>query len=263
MTSSRQAAVTVASGPHAEQLDKTFSSFALNPFLELHAFIIGDTLPTNRVPGVTYHLKDPDPSFQHPMRDLYYRRFLFIEETAADFAVLVDNTDVLCMQAIPHLPNLLRGAAFGGCVEHNGGQLIDGQGYTSSYFNAGVTFWDVGRSKVMRREIVDRGRARFRSVEDQLSLNEVIHTLHYDEMVILPCQYNFRACLAPFRLRGWPTVANLDGVRIYHNSHCVEDAKRLAPPRPKAILPPLREDARPLNRFEKSLRRLQSYFTNP
>ena len=37
---------------HAERLDETFTSFAINPFLELHAFILGEALPARRAsPG--------------------------------------------------------------------------------------------------------------------------------------------------------------------------------------------------------------------
>ncbi len=256
----RQAVVTVASGPHAEKLDATFTSFNRNPFLELHAFIIGDRLPDRRFPGITYHLEKPDPSFQHPMRDLYYRRFLFIEQVGADYVLLVDNSDVLCLQPLPELPSLLRGAAFAACVEHNGGQLLAGQGYTSSYLNAGVTYWNIKSSKNLREAIVCRGRTRFRSVEDQLTLNEVAHTLYYDQMLILPCQYGYRACLAPTKVRGWPTVPHLDGVVVYHNSHCVAAAKALLPVAAKASLPDLEPDLHPLTGFEKTLRRLRNRF---
>ena len=78
----------------------------------------------------------------------------------------------------------------------------------------------------MREEIVKRGRDRFRSVEDQLTLNEVLHTLYYDQLILLPSQYNYRAFLAPKRIRGWPTVTHLDGVMIYHNSFCIDAAKK-------------------------------------
>lgn len=260
MNKPRQAVVTVASGPYAERLDQTFTSFAQNPFLEMHAFVIGDRLPERQLPGITYHLEKPDPSFQHPMRDLYYRRFLFIEQVGADYVLLVDNSDVLCMQSLPELPILMRDAAFAACVEHNGGQPLAGQGYTSSYLNAGVTYWNVKSSKKIREEIVRRGRARFRSVEDQLTLNEVVHTLYYDQMLILPCQYGYRACLAPTKIRGWPTVPHLDGVKVYHNSHCIAAAKAIIPVAAKAALPELEPDLHPLTPVEKFLRRLRNRF---
>src|SRR5215471_5501448 len=100
MSGLKQVVVTVASGGHAERLDETFTSFARNPFLKLHAFIVGDRLPSNRRPEIEYHLVAPDPGFQDPMRDMYYRRFLFIDELGADYALIVDNSDVLCMQTL-------------------------------------------------------------------------------------------------------------------------------------------------------------------
>lgn len=257
---SAQVAVTVASGGHAERLDKTFTSFRQNPFLELHAFIIGERLPERRVPGIVYHLERPDPAFGHPMRDLYYRRFLFLDQLEVDYAVVVDNSDVLCLRPIPEIPRLLRGAALGACVEHAGARYLAGQGYTSNYLNAGVTFWDVRASRAIREQIVRRGRARFRSVEDQLSLNEVVNTLYYDELAILPCQYNYRALLAPRKYPGWPTVDGLDGVLIYHCALCVEAAKQRPAFRPTAILPELVPDAAPPSAWRQFWRRLAHRF---
>src|SRR5262245_4689194 len=118
MPTSRQIVATVATGPFAERLDSTFTSFAQNKFLELHAFIIGEQLPARQLPGGTYHLFKPDPSFMGEMRDAYYRRLLFLDEVGADFALLVDNSDVLCMQPLPELPQLLRGATLAACSEH-------------------------------------------------------------------------------------------------------------------------------------------------
>jgi hypothetical protein len=145
-------------------------------------------------------------------------------------------------------------------VEHAGSRYLVGQGYTSNYLNAGVTFWDVPRSGAIRSEIVERGRSRFRSVEDQLTLNEVVQTRYFDDLIILPCQYNYRALLAPTTYPGWPTVQSLDGVSIYHATLCVEAAKQLPPPRPKAILPPLEPDSRPLSRAQQFWRRVRHRF---
>jgi len=260
MSTPRQAVVTVASGPHAEILDKTFTSFAINPFLELHAFILGDKLPERRLPQINYHLEAHDDSYMHPMREIYYRRFLLLDKLGIDFAVVVDNHDVLCLQAIPELPTLLRGAAVGACVEHGGGKYIAGQGYTSSYFNAGVTFWNIPASRRIRDAIVARGRTRFRSVKDQLTLNEVVHTLYYDEMIALPCQYNYRPCLAPTKVRNWPTVNHLDGVKIYHNVYSLEAARKLLPVAPIASLPELLPDVKPLTPRQQFWRRLSHRF---
>src|SRR5437899_1119908 len=204
MAASRQIVATVATGPFAERLDSTFTTFAPNKFLELHAFIIGGRLPERQLPNVMYHLFKPDAAFMHEMRDAYYRRLVFLDEVGAEFALLVDNSDVLCMQPMPELPQLLRGAAFAAVPEHAASRYLAGQGWTGCYFNAGVTFWNVPASKAIREEIVARGRARFRSVEDQLTLNEVIHTRYYDQIIALPSQYNFRAHYK-VRHRGWPS----------------------------------------------------------
>jgi len=260
MGAGRQAVVTVASGPPAERLDRTFTSFAQNPFLELHAFVIGDRLPARQLPGIQYHLERPDLAFSHPMRDLYYRRFLFIDQLGVDYALVVDNSDVLCLRPLPEIPVLLRGASLGACVEHAGSRYLAGQGYTSNYFNAGVTFWDVQASRPMREAIVARGRARFRSIEDQLTLNEVVHTQFYDQVVILPCQYNYRVHLAPVRRRHWATVTHLDGVMIYHCAVCVEAAKRLVPGAARAVLPELEPDPAPLTPWQQFWRRVRHRF---
>src|SRR5258706_7072304 len=188
MSSPRQIVATIATGPFAERLDSTFTTFAQNPFLELHAFIIGEKLPERRLPNITYHLFKPDPAFMHEMRDAYYRRLLFLDEVGAEFALLVDNSDVLCMQPMPNLPQLLRGAAFAAVPEHAASRYLAGQGWTGCYFNAGGTFWNLPASKAMREEIVARGRTRFRSVEEQLTLNEVIHKRSYDQIIPLPSQ---------------------------------------------------------------------------
>jgi lipopolysaccharide biosynthesis glycosyltransferase len=257
MAGKNQAIVTVASGPHAGRLDHTFLTFARNKFANLHAFIIGDKLPERRFPEITYHLKPEDPSWHHPMRDIYYRRLLFIEELEEEFVLLVDNSDVLCLQDLPQIPELLRGAAFAACVEQAGGRYIAGQGYTSEYVNAGVTFWNVPASREMRHEIVERGRARFRSVDDQLTLNEVIQTRYYDQMIVLPCQYNFRPYYK-FRKRGWPTVESLDGIKIFHNAATIKQAKADLPFKPLAELPPLQKDTEPLTRWDLFWRRVQT-----
>ena len=257
MKSARQVVVTAAFGGFAERLDRTFTSFAQNPFLELHAFIIGDRLPENRFPGVTYHLKASDPAFSHPLREAVYRRWLFVDELDAEFALVVDNLDVLCLQPLPEIPVLLRGAAFGASVEHEGGRYIPGQGYISTYINCGVTFWHVPSSRRIREETVARGRAYFRNIDDQRSINEVAQTRYYDQMVLLPSQYNYRAFLAPARGTRWPTVSHLDGVRIYHNSRCIEAAKKLLPVKPLADLPDFPQDPAPLTPFQQVQRRVR------
>ena len=97
---------------------------------------------------------------------------------------MVDNTDVLCLQPLPEIPELLRGADFAASVEHDGGRYLAGQGYTSTYINCGVTFWRVPPTRQMRAEIVERGRSHFRNIDDQMSINEVIQTKYYDRMIL-------------------------------------------------------------------------------
>jgi len=244
----RQAAVTAAFGEHAEILDRTFTSFAQNEFLELHAIVIGDGPPSRQIPGIQYHVVPHDNGFGRPLREVYYRRWELLDMLGIDYAVVVDNRDVLCVQPIPELPQLLRGASLGACPEHGGGKYIAGQGYTSAYFNAGVTFWHVPSSRRLREEIVDRARRRFRSVEDQLVLNEVAHTRFYDQIIVLPSQYNYRPCLAPTRVRNWPTVDHLDGVKIYHNVYSIDAARGLLPVKARAILPQVSRNLVPLGR---------------
>ncbi len=252
----RQAVVTVVYGSHAERLDETFLSFRKAPFLELHAFILGDHLPKRRFPEIHYHLRPHDPRFSHPMREADYRRWELIDELGVDYCLVVDGLDVACLQPLEPIPSLLRGAAVGVCVEHGGGRYLDHGLYTTNFFNAGVTFWDVAQSRPIRQEILQRGRARFRNiVDDQLSLNEVLHAHYFNQVVILPCQYNFRASLGPKPI-GWPRVHSLDGVRIYHNKHWVHEALRRSW-KPRGQLPSLPPDpVQPLPRWKQFYRRL-------
>lgn len=254
----RQAVVTVVYGTHTERLDYTFASFAKNTDLELHAFIVGDRLPANQVAGVRYHLRPPDPSFSHPMRDADFRRWLFIDELDADYAAVVDGMDVLCLRPLPPIRDLLRGACFAGCVEHGGGRHLGGGAYTSNFLNAGVTYWDVAASRELRREVERRGRARYRNqVDDQLALNEVIHARYFDQVTLLPCHFNYRGSLGP-RPRGWPRTPNLDGIRVYHNSHWIAEAKTLMPPADRAQLSPLPPDPGPVGTWVQRWRRFQT-----
>jgi lipopolysaccharide biosynthesis glycosyltransferase len=257
MSSIKQAAVTIVYGQVTEELDQTFLTFSRNPFLQLHAFVIGDKLPSKQFPQIIYHLRPPDSSFSHPMRDADFRRWIFIDEIEVDYALVVDGKDVLCLGDLPELPTLLRGAAVGGCVEHNGGRPIIGQQYTSNYINGGVTLWNVRDSYEMRQEILARGKSRFRNTaDDQVALNEVINTRYYDQLCILPCQYNYRAYLNR-QQRGWPTVTHLDGVKIYHNYTCLEEARKLISIKNKAELPSLKPDSGPLTAAQQKWRQLR------
>jgi len=128
--------------------------------------------------------------------------------------------------------------------------------YSKARTTAETDFWNVPASKKMREDIVARGRTRFRSVEDQLTLNEVIHTGFYEQVVVLPSQYNFRAHYHGGH-GGWPRVESLDGVLIYHNSYCVAEAKKLIPVKAHAELPPLVPDQAALTDWQKFWRKIQ------
>jgi hypothetical protein len=252
----RSAVVTVAFGHSTEHLDYTFLSFAeKNPGLPLHAFILGDCLPKQRLPQIEYHLRTPVPDFSHPLREVYFRRMLLIDELDVDYALVVDSYDVLCLQTLPPFEELLGNCALAGCVEHMGARYVMGQGYTANFLNCGVIFWNVAASREIRGEIVERGKTRFRTVaDDQFALNEVIQTKYYDRLRILPCQFNYRSYLNR-KQRSWPTVRHLDGVLIYHNATCMEEARRLPVVRPKALLPELIWDDKPLTGKEQFWRR--------
>ncbi|HYD48195.1 MAG TPA: hypothetical protein VEB21_07605 [Terriglobales bacterium] len=237
--------LTAVFGDHAERLDRSFTSFAHHTKAELHALVIGESLPKRRCGNVRYHLVAPDPTFGDAgpgqsgndaeskfllsYRNVCYRRWEYIDQLGADYCLVVDGTDVLCLQDLPPVRELLRGAAVAACVEHVSHYYLSGQGYTSNYLNAGVTFWDVAQSKQMRAEILALGRSRLRCLgDDQWAFNEIVQARYYQDLAILPCQFNFRAYLGR-PVPGWPSVAKLDGVRIYHCGDCIEKAVALPP----------------------------------
>jgi hypothetical protein len=261
MNPARSAIVTVAFGHSTEKLDYTFLSFAeKNPGLPLHAFILGDKLPERRIPRIHYHLVKSIPDFSHPLREVYFRRMLLVDELDVDYALVVDSYDVLCLQRLPPFEELVGAAALGAVTEHLGARYILGQGYTANFLNCGVMFWNVAASRGIREEIVARGRSHFRTVaDDQFCLNEVVQTKYYDRLRLLPCQYNYR-CYLNRKYRGWPTVTHLDGVMIYHNSTCMDEARRATGVRDKAGLPNLQLDGRPLTSREQFWRRLRLRF---
>jgi hypothetical protein len=255
------AIVTVAFGHSTEHLDHTFLSFAeKNPGVPLHAFVIGDTLPQQRLPQITYHLVTPVNDFSHPLREVYFRRHELIDQLDVEFALVVDSYDVLCLQPLPAFPEIVSGFAMAATTEHMGSRYLLGQGYTSNFLNGGVTFWNVPKSREIRTEIRERGRSHFRlPADDQMVINEVVQTKYFDQLRILPCQFNYRAYLNR-KQRGWPTVMHLDGVFIYHNASCMEEAKKLGPVKSRAELPPLTDDAAPLNEKQQFWRRLRQRF---
>jgi hypothetical protein len=257
MSVKRQVVVTTVFGSQINQLDKTFLSFSRNRHLELHAFIVGDKLPAVRHPEIKYHLCPPDDGFVHPFRDCQHRRFVFMDQLDVEYALLVDGTDVLCLQDLPPLPELLRGASVGGCVEYNGGaRLMCGLG-CANYMNDGVTFWHLPSSRDIREAVVKRGRSMFRTLwDDQESFNEVVNLEYPDRLVILPCQYNYRGLLNE-RRRGWATVSSLDGVKIYHCRLCVEAAKKIPPVAPSVPLKPLPADKVPPGPWRQNWRRFR------
>jgi hypothetical protein len=223
----------------------------------LHAFIVGERLPKRQIPGIQYHLLAPSPDFSHPMREVYFRRIEVLDELGVDYALTVDCFDVLCLQPLPPFKELLGNADVAAGVEHHGSRYVLGQGYTANFLNGGVFLWNVPRSRDIRAEIVARGRSHFRTVaDDQHCINEVIQAKYFDRLRILPCQYNYRAYLNR-KKRGWPTVTKLDGIMIYHCLDCMDEAKQLAAVKPRAELPALPEDGRPLTQREQFWRRLR------
>jgi len=258
MSAARSAIVTVAFGHSTEHLDYTFTSFARhNPGVPLYAFIVGKQLPKRRLDGISYHLVEPVPDFSDPLREIYFRRLELIDRLDADFTLVVDSYDVLCLQPLPPLEKILGGCDVAACVEHMGARYVLGQGYTANFLNGGVFFWNVPGSRDIRREIVERGRSHFRTVaDDQHCINEVLQTKHYDRLRILPCQYNYRAYFNR-KQRGWPTVTHLDGVFIFHNAATMDEAKRLPSVKPRAELPGLSKDGRPLTEREQFWRKLK------
>lgn len=255
MSKSRSAIVTVAFGHSTEHLDYTFSSFGeKNLDVPLHAFVIGAALPKRQLPGINYHLVKPVPDFSSPLREIYFRRMEVIDQLDVDHVLVVDSYDVLCLQPLPPLGDVLRGFAVAACVEHMGSRYILGQGHTTSFLNGGVFFWNLANSRHIRREIVERGRNHFRTVaDDQHCINEILQTKYFNDLLILPNQYNYRAYLNKIQ-KGWPTVSNLDGVRIYHNATCMDEAKKLGQVRPLAELLVLPGDAGPLDEVAKAER---------
>lgn len=245
-------------GSHAERLDETFTSFAVNPFLELHAFILGDALPAKRAPGVAYHLVKPEHTFSLIYREANYRRWEVIDQLDVDQVLVVDGIDVLCLQPIPELPAVLNGSHVAAAVEHAGGRFLFGSQYTNAYLNAGVSFWDLPGTRDLRAEILKRGRTRFRSKsDDQHVFNEVLHH-HYDRLRLLTYHFNCRGVLQR-RVRGWPTLDNLDGVLIYHTDD-VAIAKAMLPVKPRSELPALEPDAGPLTPREQFWRNVGNRF---
>ena len=261
----RQIIATTVFGSGAEQLGATFITFAKIPNSELHAFVFGSTLPSKRHAEIHYHLIEPDPRFVSVRRDALFRRWILPDILGAEHALVVDGTDVICVRPLPSFDTLLRGASLAAATEWCGPVALPGVGYTSTYLNAGVTFWHLPSSKEMRAQIVARGRTHFRGpFDDQTALNEVMLTEHFERVVILPSQFNWRSFYKDsFRSwrngwRSWPRVDSLDGVYLYHNNYCLSkvlEAMAAAPPRTTAKLENLPADQLPLSRWTLLWRR--------
>jgi len=261
MNPGKSAIVTVAFGQSTEHLDHTFLSFAeKNPEVPLHAFILGAELPKQRLPQINYHLVASIPDFSHPLREVYFRRHELIDRLDVEFALVVDSYDVLCLQSLPSFEQVLAEFPLAAVTEHMGSRYLLGQGYTSNFLNGGVTFWNLAKSRAIRSEIIERGRRHFRiPADDQMVINEVVQAKYFDQLRILPSQFNYRAYLNK-KQRGWPTVTHLDGVLIYHNASCMDEAKKLGSIKPRADLLPLPRDEGPLNRKQQFWRRARQWF---
>lgn len=249
---SKQVIVTTIFGPPAETLERTYASFTKVPNAELHVFVYNEALPKHQHPDIKYHLVKPDPAFLSVRRDALFRRWSWPDTLDAEYAMVVDGVDAICLQPVPAFANLLRGASLAAATEWVPPMRILGQGFTSVYLNAGMTLWHLPSSRTMREEIIARGRAHYRGpFDDQTALNEVVHTRFFDQLTVLPSQYNWRGLYLKnhrgweHHWRNWPRVDSLDGVVIYHNQHCLQEvleAAKTTLPAARATLPALTED---------------------
>jgi hypothetical protein len=139
VTSGSSAIVTVAFGHSTEHLDHTFSSFGeKNPAIPLHAFIIGADLPRQRLAEITYHLVAPVPDFLNP-------------RAKCGFGATRSSTNSTSTSCSPSIPMT--------CFAYIASHYIPGQGYTGSYLNGGVTWWNLRDSRDIRADILERGRS--------------------------------------------------------------------------------------------------------
>jgi hypothetical protein len=263
----RQVIVTTVFGSGANHLEKTFTSFRRIPDTELHVFIYGEELPATPLPGLHYHLVKADPRYLSVRRDALFRRWVWPDQLDAEFALVVDGTDVICLQDLPRFDKILRGAKVAAATEWGKPIRIRGQDYTSTYINAGITFWNLPASREIRQEIARRGSAEYRGeYDDQTVINEVLHTKHFDDLIILPSQYNWRAAYRKNQrvgippVRFWPRRDCLDGVYLYHNAGCLDEVLRdiaVKAPLPRAALPEPTPDIHPLSDGQKLRRKLE------
>jgi len=262
----RQVIVTTVFGSGIDRLGKTLPTFRRIADTELHVFVYSASLPTKRLPGLHYHLVEPDPRYVSVRRDALFRRWVWPDQLDAEYVLVVDGTDVICLQDLPRFERILRGAKVAVASEWGSPVRIRGQDFTSTYLNAGVTFWHLSASREIRLEIARRGSAEYRGeFDDQTVLNEVLHAGYFDDFIVLPPQYNWRAsyrktqllCLPKMRL--WPRRDCLDGVYLYHNAACLDKVLRdiaVKAPDPRSALPESVPDVHPLSRWEKLRRQL-------
>lgn len=256
----QQVIATTVFGPKAESIAKTFASFTKVPHAELHVFVFNETLPQNRHPQMQYHLVEHDPSLISVRRDALFRRWILPDQLDAEYGMVVDGTDAICLHPLPPFKDLLGNGIVAAAPEWLHPVRLLGQGFTSSYLNAGMTLWHLPASRQLREEIVSRGRSYYRGpYDDQIAINEVVQTKYFDRLTILAPQYNWRALFKKsfrgwqHKFRSWPRLDSLDGVQIYHNQHCVDEvlaAMNSNTPRKQAGLPAPPGDHWPLSKWE-------------
>src|SRR5690348_3166338 len=133
-----QAIVTTVFGPKAETIQKTFPPFPKVPDPNLNVFVFNPILQENRHPQLHYHLVEHDPAFVSVRRDALFRRWTLPDQLDAEYVLVADGTDAICIHELPPFKDLLRGANLAAATEWGPPVRILGQGFTGSYLNAGV-----------------------------------------------------------------------------------------------------------------------------
>src|SRR5215471_7996486 len=102
-----QVIMTTVFGQQAENIAKTFASFCKVPNSELHVFVFNKSLPQNRHSQMQYHLVEHDPSLVSVRRDALFRRWTLPDELDAEYGMVVDGTDAICLHPLPPFEDLL------------------------------------------------------------------------------------------------------------------------------------------------------------